>query len=155
VIGKVLKQPEGKSYDLPPRLFRQELNPFKRPAKSFESSIQRATRCTAHFWDNTKKQAVVMDLGPVWVNTRNFYRGASLAVESVFDDEPANILSWAYEGAPQYELSGAGEGSGGAADAHPLHGGQNTPGPYVIPGQVAMGCQNTPGQTPTDWNNQC
>lgn len=165
MIGKVLKRAEvGKSYDLPPRLFRQSLEPlrvlpFNSDLLAFdkEQFYQKDTcrrvygHCIAHFFDNDKKKCVEFDLGPVNVICRtNVYRAASSAVAlSDFDDEPANILSWGEGAAPcafsadEYRPERSEDGTESAKieiDKYQRSGS----GFYVIP-----------GQTPTDGNNQC
>ena len=180
MIGKVLKRPVGgTSCDVPPRLFRQVLNPFKPvqfnrdllayDKEQFYEKSSVAPRsfghCVGHFWDNTRKQAVVLDLGPVWVNCRNSYRSASsLPVSSFFEDETANILS-REEGAVPYEMFLADEyrpqrsedGAESAKSCVDKCQGEDS-GSYVIPGQTPMGrnnAQKTGGQAPTDGNDQC
>lgn len=156
MVGKVLKRFEvGKSYDLPPRLFRQALEPLR--VLSFnpdllvfdkEQFYQKDTlsrvygHCIGHFFDNDKKKPVDLDLGPVNVICRNnVYRAASSVVASSdFDDEPANILSWD-EGAAPYAIFSAVASEGGPAAPPPRLKKAvdkcqcSKSGFYVIPGQ--------------------
>lgn len=181
MIGKVLKSSEvGKSYDLPPRLFRQSLEPlrvlpFNSDLLDFdkEQFYQKDTarrvygHCTAHYFDNDKKKCVEFDLGPVNVICRtNVYRAAPSAVLSPeFDDEPKNVLSWG-EGAAPCAIFSAVASEGGPAAPPPrrkeLLGNvidkcqSSGSGFYVIPGQTIpwdKNAQKTGGQTPTDGNN--
>jgi hypothetical protein len=118
--------------ELPLRLFRQVINPFGQLAHSPDSPLKRLPRCIGHFWDNVMKRAVMLDLGPVWVNCHFAYRAASSAAV----DESPQCLS-RVEGAASYEFS---------VDEHRPErsedGAQETeksPGSHVIPGQSLMG----------------
>lgn len=179
MVGKVLKRSEvGKPYSLPPRLFREVLDPnrgapFNRDLLAYdqEQFYRKDTpkrvygHCIGHFWDNGKKQAVEVDLGPVNVICRkNVYRAASSAVlSSEFDDEPANVLSWGEGAAPctfaadEYRPERSEDGTESAETVVDKYQ-YGESGSYVIPGQTPMdrnNFQKTGGQTPTDGNNQC
>lgn len=159
MIGKVLMRAEaGKLHDLPPRLFRQALEPlrvlpFNPDLLAFdkEQFYQKDTsrrvygHCIGHFFDNDKKKAVELDLGPVNVICRNnVYRAASSVVSlSEIDDEPVNVLSWA-EGAAPYAIFSAVASEGGPAAPPPRLKKAvdkcqcSKSGSYVIPGQTLM-----------------
>lgn len=139
----------GGSYDLPPRLFRQCLDPRKQRARPVEEP--EFVSCFGTFWDNQQKRTVRLYLGTVRCYLVKAYRAAS---SSGFT---AQSLSREKEGAAQYAIDRSGERSGGAADARPLdcNFASNTrlfrrvkksPGTYVIPGQVHPQVKNTPGQ---------
>lgn len=167
MVGKVLdRSVAGKSsYDLPPRLFRQVLEPdlvapFNSDLLAYdktqfyekEQSKRVFGHCVGHFWDNDKKQAVARDLGPVNVFCRsNVYRAASSAVES--SDESANVLSWGEGAAPcafvadEYRPERSEDGTESAQKT-----GQY---PTSLKGQIESGSYVIPGQSPTDGNNQC
>lgn len=130
--------------DLHPRLFRQLLDPFKSVHYMNKAISSRSSgRCIGHFFDNASRRAVLIDLGPVWVYCRDSYRAMPSSVEGSAaractvesdTDQPfegegiASYQSFSDEHRPQRSEDGA--------EA------ENSPGPYVIPGQSLTGETN-------------
>lgn len=148
MIGKVLPPSEaGRSYDLPPRPFRQAINPLKQkrvdspdlPKQSQSQPFEPAPVCFGQFWDNDQKRAVRVFLGTVAVRVPFSYRAAPSSAAD-FDDEPANILSREFEGAARYEFSAARSRPERSEDAPQAA--EKSPGTSVIPGQVIPEYQN-------------
>jgi hypothetical protein len=129
---------------LPPRLFRQLLNPLKQTAHlnqfAEDYSEFHSKNCIATFWDNDNKCVVKLDLGYVNLRTLNLYRAASSVAELPCQNsnEVSQVVSLSrVEDAASCELSSNDENCSHLLSA------QKVPGPYVIPGQMAMGCRNT------------
>lgn len=161
MIGKVLRRSEVGKYDLPPRLFRQSIEPLRVPgfnpdllAFDREQFNQKDTprrvygHCIGRFFDNDKKQAVEFDLGPVTVICRNnAYRAAPSAVAlPELDDEPANILSWG-EGAAPCDICDAESSEGGFAAPPTRHQEKREQYPTISKGQMESGSYVIPGQS--------
>lgn len=138
MIGKVLSPSEaGRSYDLPPRLFRQVINPLKQKrVDSSDPSFQSSSGCFGTFWDEINKRSVCVYMGVVTVRILHSYRAAPSSAAD-FDDEPANILSREFEGAAPYEFSAARSRPERSEDAPQAA--EKSPGTYVIPGQSPTG----------------
>jgi hypothetical protein len=143
---------------LPPRFFRQLLNPYKQAAKLGQFADEHADihpqHCLATFWDNEKKRVVKLNLGYVNVRCNYLYRAASSVAE--LPCQNSNGVSQAVslsrvEGAAPCELFTSEENEHRAQRS--AHGaefseGENyshfetiekSPGTYVIPGQSLMG----------------
>ncbi len=125
--------------DLPPRLFRQLLNPFEQNAYKYGRSFSSRefnqffsnASCVGHYFDEDKKQLVSVDLGSVTVFSLNLYRAAPSSVNSspnfLSRIEGAALCKFsAFEHRPQRSEDGA-------------ESAENVPGTYVIPGQVLTG----------------
>lgn len=145
------------------RAFKSCINPHKR-ARAFGPSLLRADEdysdylntkasarppsgvCFGYFWDADKMQQVRVFLGNVSIRAKFPYVPASPLAA------PAQVENLSRVGAgPYVNFSTGAERPERSEDAPQA--GENSPGPYVIPGQVAMGCQNnqkTGGQMATD-----
>jgi hypothetical protein len=102
------------SYDLPPRFFRQCINPYKQDQDEDVSphdlmAINGPVTCKLIVFDPVAKKMTARDLGQVFGRLVNPYAhlyavkravpaASSLPVD--LDDEPANVLSWS-EGAAE------------------------------------------------------
>ncbi len=113
-IGVAQKREEGKSYDLPPRFFRQCINPYKQDQDEDVSphdlmAINGPVICKLIVFDSVAKKMTARDLGHVVCRLVNPYsylyavKSSSPAASSLLEhlqDEPANVLSWS-EGAAE------------------------------------------------------
>jgi hypothetical protein len=143
--------------DLPPRLFRQLLNLLKQTAHlnqfAEDYSEFHSKNCIATFFDNDNKRVVKLNLGYVNLRTLNLYRAASSVAELPCQNsnEVSQVVSLSrVEGAAPCESNPSLFSFTFSENEHRAqrseHGAEfseKTPGPYVIPGQTAMGCRNT------------
>ena len=134
---------------LPPRAFHSCINPYKH-ARAFGDSVKRAEQdysdylnaktqarppsgvCFGSFWDADKKQLVRVFLGTVTIRPKFAYVPASPLAA------PAQAENLSRVGAgPYVNFSTGAERPERSEDAPQA--GENSPGPYVIPGQSLMG----------------
>lgn len=145
------------------RAFKSCINPHKR-ARAFGPALKRADEdysdylnaqacarppsgvCMGSFWDADKMKLVRVRLGVVTLRTKFSYVPASPLAALAQAENLSRV------GAGPYVNFSPACGAPAACEDAP-QAGENSPGPYVIPGQVAMGCQNTQkmgGQMATD-----
>lgn len=74
-----------------------ELIPYDAQASA---SARPRKGCVGHFFDEKTRREVTVYLGTVWCRPVPGFRSAPSPVVA-YDDEPANVLSWAFEGADQ------------------------------------------------------
>jgi hypothetical protein len=158
---------------LPPRLFRQLLNPFEQSARlsqfADDYSSTHSKNCIGTFWDNDNKRLVKLDLGYVNLRTLNLYRAAPSVAELPCQNsnEVSQVVHLSrVEGAAPCESNPSLFSSPFSENEHcaqqsehsaefsetrlssfenhsHLEIGTKTTGPYVIPVQTAMGCRNS------------
>lgn len=147
--------PRPGRHDLPPRLIRQVLNPFKVRPDGLEWAfpllpVRAPVMCIGHFFDSRKMCAVHIKMGEVIVRTNSFravpsgatdrslllFRGCA---EKPFEGEGAARSEFADEThRPKRSEVGA-DSSVMSGQFQTVAKGQKCSGSYVIPGQSLMG----------------
>ena len=136
---------------LPPRAFHQSINPLKR-ARVFGDALKRADEdyadylnskvqarppsgvCFGFFWDSVNKKQIRVFLGTVSMRSTKTFAYAPASPLAA----PAQVENLSRVGAGPYANFSTSEERPERSEDAPQQG-ENSPGPYVIPGQSLMG----------------